>query len=52
MKLRDLNFEEQLSIYGGAPTTDTGFFYDVCWYIGAGAKYIARVSNPVSNTMW
>lgn len=36
--LEDLNISELISIEGGAPSADTGFFYDAAYYTVIGAK--------------
>ncbi|HKK45240.1 MAG TPA: hypothetical protein VJ964_06955 [Balneolaceae bacterium] len=39
-KFKELNQKEYLEIYGGRPTDDTSFFYDVGWLIGTGIRKV------------
>lgn len=38
--LQELTISEYLDIYGGRPTTETSFFYDVGWWIGTGIREV------------
>ncbi|MGL5272323.1 MAG: hypothetical protein ACRC8J_02415 [Phocaeicola sp.] len=36
----ELSVNEAMVIYGGEPTKDTSFGYDIAWYITSGVKWV------------
>lgn len=39
--MKTLSFEESMAIYGGAPTKDTSFAYDVSYYVTKACMWVS-----------
>ena len=50
LKITELTYNEQTFINGGNPRSETGFWYDVAWWIGACIRFRNEVGwGPASS---
>ena len=50
LKLEELSLQEKIDLYGGAPSPDTSFWYDVSYYVSYGVKKFFNATSG-STTM-